>query len=151
LRERGLRGEELRERTFEVLEQLRLTDVADRFPGSISAGQRKRVGLARAIAPRPEVLLYDEPTTGQDPFMIRYVDDMIVEAQELFDITSIVVSHDMLSTFRIAHCVALLHDGVICAQARPDELRRSTDPLVRRFIYAGTPDGDRAAQELGQR
>jgi ABC-type transporter Mla maintaining outer membrane lipid asymmetry ATPase subunit MlaF len=151
LRERGLRGQELRERTFEILEQLHIADIADRFPAAISAGQRKRVGLARAIAPRPEILLYDEPTTGQDPLMIRYVDDMVVEAQELFDITSIVVSHDMLSTFRIAHSVALLHDGVICAHARPDELRRSTDPVVRRFIFAGTSEGDRAAQELGQR
>ena len=136
------------ERVAEILEQLELADLGSRYPSDISNGQRKRVGLARAIATKPEIMIYDEPTTGQDPVMTRYVDDMIVEAQELFDITSLVVSHDMLSTFRIGHQIALLHFGQIQMCGTADELKASPDPYVRRFIYAGTPEGERARVEL---
>lgn len=138
LKERGVRRQEVTERTEAILEELRITDIANRFPADISAGQRKRVGLARAIVTRPEIMIYDEPTTGQDPVMIRYVDDMIVEAQELFDITSIVVSHDMISTFRIGHHVAFLYHGEIRASGSPEAVRASSDLEVQRFIYAGT-------------
>ena len=148
LRERRKTRSDVRDETGHVLEQLRISDIAKRMPGDISIGQRKRVGLARAIVSKPEIMIYDEPTTGQDPVMVRYVDDMVVEAQELFDITSIVVSHDMLSTFRIAHRVALLHDGEIRAWGPPDALRASADPVVRRFIFAGTDAGNAAAAEL---
>ena len=82
-------------------------------------------------------MIYDEPTTGQDPIRTRQVDDMIQEAQEQFDITSIVISHDMASTFRIAHTIALLHLGRIAACGTPSEVRASTDDYVRHFIYAG--------------
>ncbi len=97
---------------------------------------------------KPEIVIYDEPTTGQDPVMTRYVDDMIVEAQELFDITSIVVSHDMIPTFRIGHKIALLHLGEIRACGSPQELMVSTDPYVRRFIFAGSPESERAQKEI---
>ncbi|MGM0578721.1 MAG: ABC transporter ATP-binding protein [Myxococcota bacterium] len=147
--ERGRSKRDVRERSDEVLEQLRIADIADRFPSSISNGQKKRVGLARAIVTRPEIMIYDEPTTGQDPVMTRYVDDMIVEAQELFDITSLVVSHDMDSAFRIGHRIAMLHDGEIRAFGTPEQVVASEDPWVRRFIYAGTPEGEEAVRELG--
>ena len=150
LRERGLRGEALRARVDDMLRQLGLAGLAGRFPSEISNGQRKRVGLARAIITKPEIMIYDEPTTGQDPVMTRQVDDMIVEAQEMFQITSIVVSHDMVSAFRIGHRIALLFDGEIRAFGSPDVVRASRDPLVRRFIYAGTPEGDAAARALGE-
>jgi ABC-type transporter Mla maintaining outer membrane lipid asymmetry ATPase subunit MlaF len=131
------RGDELRERVATVLEQLHITRLADRFPAEISNGQRKRVALARAMITRPDVIIYDEPTTGQDPVMIQNVDDMIEEAQATFDITSIVISHDMVSTFRIADRVAMLVDGEILAFGTPEEVRASQNPRVREFIFAG--------------
>jgi ABC-type transporter Mla maintaining outer membrane lipid asymmetry ATPase subunit MlaF len=106
--------------------------------GEISVGQKKRVGLARAMVTKPEIMIYDEPTTGQDPIRTREIDDMIVETQEQFDITSIVISHDMASTFRIAHRIALLHEGQICAYGTPAEVRASPDEHVQHFIHAGS-------------
>ena len=137
--ERGLaRGAELARRVDEVLEQLHIPDLAARFPAEISNGQRKRVALARAMITRPSVMIYDEPTTGQDPVMIRNVDDMIEQAQRTFDITSIVISHDMVSTFRIADRVAMLYKGEIMAFGTPDEVRQSRNARVREFIFAGS-------------
>ena len=147
--ERGVKRREAREQALATLEQLRIVDIADRYPDSISNGQKKRVGLARAIITRPEIMIYDEPTTGQDPVMLRYVDDMIVEAQELFKITSLVVSHDMSSAFRVAHRIAMLQEGEIRAFGTPTEVAQSEDPWVRRFVFAGTERGRRAAEELG--
>jgi ABC-type transporter Mla maintaining outer membrane lipid asymmetry ATPase subunit MlaF len=151
LRERGLKKAEVDARVDEVLEQLKLADIGRRMPDEISAGQRKRTGLARALATKPGLIIYDEPTTGQDPVLTRYLDDMIVEAQSLFDITSLVVSHDMPSAFRIAHQIAMLHEGRIVAAETPDGLKVVSDPLVRRFIYAGTEEGERAAREVEAR
>lgn len=151
LRERGLNKADVDARVDEVLEQLRLADIAKRMPDEISAGQRKRTGLARALATKPGLIIYDEPTTGQDPVLTRYLDDMIVEAQTLFDITSLVVSHDMPSAFRIAHQIAMLHEGRIVAAETPEGLKVVSDPLVRRFIYAGTEEGERAAREVEAR
>ncbi|MEL6179511.1 MAG: ATP-binding cassette domain-containing protein, partial [Myxococcota bacterium] len=132
------RSKEIRERTDEILEQLNIAELADRFPAAISNGQRKRVALARAMITRPEVMIYDEPTTGQDPVMIRNVDNMIEEAQETFDITSVVISHDMVSTFRIADRIAMLYHGQILAYGSPDELKATRRDEVKRFIFAGS-------------
>jgi phospholipid/cholesterol/gamma-HCH transport system ATP-binding protein len=147
--ERGVKRKDARAQAMETLEQLRIGDIANRFPNSISNGQKKRVGLARAIITRPEIMIYDEPTTGQDPVMLRYVDDMIVEAQEMFQITSLVVSHDMSSAFRVAHRIAMLQEGEIRAFGTPTEVSQSADPWVQRFVFAGTERGRRAAEELG--
>jgi phospholipid/cholesterol/gamma-HCH transport system ATP-binding protein len=139
LRERGPASKhELRDRVLDILERLNVSDIMHRMPGEISAGQRKRVGLARAIVMKPEIMIYDEPTTGQDPLRTRDIDNMIQETQERFDITSIVISHDMSSTFRIAHMIAMLHEGKIVAYGPPAELRASRDEHVQRFIHAGT-------------
>ena len=107
------------------------------MPGEISEGQKKRVGLARAIVMKPEIMIYDEPTTGQDPLRTRDIDDMIQDTQQQFDITSIVISHDMASTFRIAHMIAMLYQGEIAAYGTPAEVRASTNPQVQHFIHAG--------------
>lgn len=131
---------EIKQRVHEVLERLQITEIERRLPGAISAGQKKRVALARAIVMQPEVMIYDEPTTGQDPIRTRQVDDMIQEAQEQFDITSIVISHDMSSTFRLAHIIALLHKGRIVAYGTPEDVRASRDEYVQHFIYAGDVD-----------
>ena len=148
LQERGMRAAEVRARSDEMLEKLRLTDLAGRMPSTLSSGQKKRVGLARAMVPLPQLIIYDEPTTGQDPVLTRYLDDMIVEAQELFDITSLVVSHDMPSAFRVADQIAMLDQGQILAADTPARLLDAQDPRVRRFIFAGTPEGEQAAREL---
>jgi len=131
---------QIREQVDDMLERLHIADLRDRMPGEISEGQKKRVGLARAIIMKPEIMIYDEPTTGQDPIRTKDVDDMIQQAQQDFDITSIVISHDMASTFRIADTVALLQHGEIAAYGSPDELRADQDKYVQRFIYAGQVD-----------
>ncbi len=146
--ERGLaRGRELHERVGEILEQVNIAGIADRYPAEVSAGERKRAGLARALVTRPEIMIYDEPTTGQDPIMIRSVDEMIHSTWERLGITSIVISHDMQSTFRIGHRIAMLHQGRIRAFGTPEQLLSTTDPVVRRFVFAGSPEPseDRAA------
>ncbi|HEX4421082.1 MAG TPA: ATP-binding cassette domain-containing protein, partial [Kofleriaceae bacterium] len=143
IRERGgeVSSSELRGRVLDILERLNIADIKDRMPGDISNGQRKRVGLARAIVMKPEIMIYDEPTTGQDPLRTRDIDDMIQQTQERFDITSIVISHDMSSTFRIAHMIAMLYQGNIVAYGTPAELRASRDPHVQQFIHAGSVEG----------
>jgi phospholipid/cholesterol/gamma-HCH transport system ATP-binding protein len=141
LHERGeVHGAALRALVVDILERLNIADIMHRMPSEISAGQRKRVGLARAIVVKPEIMIYDEPTTGQDPLRTRDIDDMIQQTQERFDITSIVISHDMSSTFRIAHMIAMLYKGKIVAFGSPAELRASTDEHVQRFIHAGSVD-----------
>ena len=141
LRERNeLARPELAARVTDILERLNIADIAQRMPGEISAGQRKRVGLARAIVLKPEIMIYDEPTTGQDPLRTRDIDDMIQQTQQQFDITSIVISHDMASTFRIAHLIAMLYKGKIVAFGSPAELRASTNEHVQQFIHAGSVD-----------
>ena len=131
---------EITRRVERLLERLRLTEIATRWPGDISAGHRKRVALARALVSEPELMIYDEPTTGQDPVMAAEVDEMIVEANREFGITSVVISHDMESTWRTAHRVAMLHKGKIAAFGPPEEVFRSTSPEVRRFVGAGRAD-----------
>jgi phospholipid/cholesterol/gamma-HCH transport system ATP-binding protein len=132
---------EIAERVGEVLEKLHIADIRNRMPGEISEGQKKRVGLARAIVMRPEIMIYDEPTTGQDPIRTRGIDDMIQETQQQFDITSIVISHDMASTFRIANMIALLNQGEIAAYGTPAQVRASPDDHVQHFIHAGSVEG----------
>jgi len=128
---------EIKDRVAEILGRLNIADIADRMPGEISEGQKKRVGLARAIVMKPDIMIYDEPTTGQDPLRTRDIDEMIQTTQQQFDITSIVISHDMASTFRIAHMVAMLYQGEIAAYGTPAEVRASTNPHVQHFIHAG--------------
>jgi len=137
---RGARPKDATARVRELLARLRLDDIADRYPGDISAGHRKRVALARALITGPELVIYDEPTTGQDPVMARMVDDMILEANRQFGITSVVISHDMDSTWRIADRVAMLHRGSIAAFGPPDEVFRSQREEVQRFVRAGRPE-----------
>ena len=140
LRERKVPRGEIKDRVADILQRTFIADIKDQMPGEISEGQKKRVGLARAIVTRPKIMIYDEPTTGQDPLRTRDVDDMIQMAQQQFDITSIVISHDMASTFRIAHMIALLHLGEIPAYGTPAQVRASTDPHVQHFIHAGSVD-----------
>ncbi|MBI5534223.1 MAG: ABC transporter ATP-binding protein [Deltaproteobacteria bacterium] len=118
-----LKAKDVREKVLVGLEMLGLKRAdADKFPAELSGGMRKRVGLARALMLEPQILIYDEPTSGLDPHTSRMVDDLIEETRERFGVTSVVISHDMTSTFRIAHRAALLIDGKVVASGSPDDL-----------------------------
>ena len=104
------------------------------MPEQLSGGQKKRVGLARALVRDPEIILYDEPTSGLDPLMSRAIDDLIVSLKRRLGVTSVVVTHDMVSAFRVADRIGLLHEGTIYAEGTPAELQASTNPLLQEFI-----------------
>ena len=126
---------ELRARVVESLRVVDLgEDVLDQWPSQLSGGMRKRVALARALVADPKVVLYDEPTTGLDPITTDSVDSMIRQAKERRGVTSMVISHDIASAFRVADRLAVLYDGRIAAQGTPEEVRRSDDPYVQRFL-----------------
>jgi phospholipid/cholesterol/gamma-HCH transport system ATP-binding protein len=117
------------------LNQLGLFGVEEKYPAELSGGMRKRVGLARATILDPRIVIYDEPMTGLDPIMCENVEDMIRTARENLGITSLVISHDMASTFRMADRIAMLFDGRIAVEGTPEEVRRSRNDVVRRFIW----------------
>jgi phospholipid/cholesterol/gamma-HCH transport system ATP-binding protein len=137
LRERyKLSDKEIRERVSALLARLDLgaTGIEDKFPPQLSGGMRKRVGLARALIDRPQILLYDEPTTGLDPIATKNVDDMIRRTADDFGVTSVVISHDMASTFRIGDRIAMLVDGKIATSGTPADLLASPHPALREFL-----------------
>jgi phospholipid/cholesterol/gamma-HCH transport system ATP-binding protein len=127
------------QRVSECLELVDLDGYEEHLPSELSGGQRKRAGLARAIATRPKYILYDEPTTGLDPVTTAVIDEMIVRMSEELNVTGVVISHDMTSAFRISDRVAMLYDGVIRIDGTPDEVRASDDPIVKGFIE-GKPE-----------
>jgi phospholipid/cholesterol/gamma-HCH transport system ATP-binding protein len=133
-----LRWSKIREIVREKLALLGLFGVERKYPAELSGGMRKRVGLARAIVLNPKVIIYDEPTTGLDPIMTLNVDQMVREAQEKLKVTSVVISHDMASVFRISDRVAMIDDGVIVEQGEPGELARSSNEVVKRFLTASS-------------
>jgi phospholipid/cholesterol/gamma-HCH transport system ATP-binding protein len=109
-------------------------DVLPRFPSELSGGMKKRVALARALIHDPPVVLYDEPTTGLDPITTEYVDEMILQAKERLGVTSMVISHDIASSFKVADRLGVLYDGVLAAEGTPDEVRKSEHPHVKKFL-----------------
>ncbi len=125
----------MRDMALARLEQLGLRDVERKFPSELSGGMRKRVGLARATILDPKIVIYDEPMTGLDPIMCENVEDMILTATRELHVTSLVVSHDMASTFRMADRIAMLFEGRIRVQGTSDQVQASADEMVRRFIY----------------
>jgi phospholipid/cholesterol/gamma-HCH transport system ATP-binding protein len=143
-----LPNSEILERVRELLKRLDLADVPgieEKFPPQLSGGQRKRVGLARALIDRPEILLYDEPTTGLDPIATKNVDDMIRRTADDFGVTSVVISHDMASTFRIGDRISMLLDGTIVASGTRDEVLHDPHPALREFAeVSGAVHFDRA-------
>jgi phospholipid/cholesterol/gamma-HCH transport system ATP-binding protein len=130
---------ERRDRIAEALRRVDLSGFGGQLPGELSGGQRKRVGLARAIAFGPKYLLYDEPTTGLDPVTTTVIDRLILRMREELGVTSVVVTHDMTSAYRIADRIAMLHEGRIRFVGTPDEIRASGDAVVRGFIE-GKPE-----------
>jgi phospholipid/cholesterol/gamma-HCH transport system ATP-binding protein len=118
----------------EKLLQVGLKDVTEKMPSQLSGGMRKRVGLARAIALDPKIILFDEPTTGLDPIMCDAIDNLIVKTQQHTGATCVVISHDIESTFKIAHRVAMLYKGKIIEYGRPEDIKSSTNPVIDSFI-----------------
>ena len=134
LRRTGMSPEEARPRVDEILETVGLPDLGDRYPAELSGGMRKRAGIARAVVARPGYLLYDEPTTGLDPVTTAVIDELMLQMKRDLKATSILVTHDIQSAFRVADRLALLHAGVVHFEGTPDEVRSSDDPLVRAFV-----------------
>jgi phospholipid/cholesterol/gamma-HCH transport system ATP-binding protein len=121
-----------------VVEKLRVVDLGEevlpRWPSELSGGMRKRVALARALVSDPQVVLYDEPTTGLDPITSDYVDGMILNAKRALGITSMVISHDIASAFKVADRLGVLYDGHLVAEGTPAEVRESKHPFVQKFL-----------------
>ena len=124
----------------DVLKSVGLQGMDDKFPAELSGGMRKRAALARALARRPEIMLFDEPTTGLDPIMVRAIHRLIANTQQRFQYTAVVVSHKVPEIFEIASRVAMLHDGVLLEVAAPAAFQASANPVVQQFI-AGRLDG----------
>jgi len=140
---------EIRDKVVGMLNLLGLENKEERMPSELSGGQRKRVGLARALMLEPKILIYDEPTSGLDPQTSRMVDDLIEETRDRFGVTSVVISHDMASTFRIAHQAFLVMKGRVVASGTPDELAFGDNQVAREFIAASGIGPDRISR-VGQ-
>src|SRR4051812_41135329 len=130
------------------LEQVDLREHADKMPSQLSGGMKKRAGLARAIALDPKVLFYDEPSAGLDPVTSAEIDQLIIDLNRKLGVTSVVVTHEMDSAFRIADRMVLLDRGKFVVSGTPEEMRDSTDPLVRQFVH-GLTEGPLTERKRG--
>jgi phospholipid/cholesterol/gamma-HCH transport system ATP-binding protein len=140
LRRMGTMNEkQIRERVLESLHLVEMDGFESRLPAQISGGQRKRVGLARAIATRPKYVLYDEPTTGLDPVTTAVIDQLIVKMAHELKVTSVVVTHDMKSAYRVSDRIAMLYRGVIRFIGTPSQIQSVEDPVVKGFVE-GRPE-----------
>jgi len=124
----------IRERVHEQLAQVGLSGVNHKFPSELSGGMRKRAALARALVSQPEILLFDEPTTGLDPIRVNAIHQLILDLHRLLHFTAVIVSHEIPEIFSLATQVAMLHGGVIVATGTPAEIQASPDPVVQQFI-----------------
>jgi len=133
-RQRKWTEDEIRQKIGEALAMVDLEGSEEKKPSELSGGMRKRVGLARAIVYQPQIVLYDEPTTGLDPIVADSIDQLIVRVRDRLKVTSIAVTHDMRSASRIGQRIMMLHEGRIYATGTPEEILKSTDPVVHRFV-----------------
>ena len=131
---RELTAEEIAHKVSGALEMVDLPGTEQKKPSELSGGMKKRVGLARAIVYQPEIVLYDEPTTGLDPIVSDSIDQLIMRVRDQLQVTTVVVTHDMRSARRVGHRILMLHDKRIHASGTPDDIFSSQDPVVRRFI-----------------
>ena len=130
----GLGEKEMQARTAESLKLVDLNGFENRFPAELSGGQRKRAGLARAVAYRPKYLLYDEPTSGLDPVTTTVIDRLIMRMKEELGVTSLVITHDMKSAYTVSDRIAMLYEGRVVQVGTPDEIRASDNDIVRSFV-----------------
>ena len=138
---RGMDDAAIRQRVAECLALVELEHASERYPAELSGGMRKRVGIARAIALRPRYILYDEPTTGLDPVTAANMDELMIRARRELGATSVVVTHDVHSAFRVADRIAFLHEGKVRLVGSTDEIRASKDAMVQGFL-AGHSNGE---------
>lgn len=129
-----LSPEAILEKVSEKLGLVGLKGIEDVMPSDLSGGMKKRVSLARAICNDPKIVLYDEPTTGLDPINSDVINDLILRMQDKLKVTSIVVTHDMTSAYKVGNRIAMLYDGKIIGVGTPDEIRNTKDPVIRQFI-----------------
>ncbi|MBN1878647.1 ABC transporter ATP-binding protein [bacterium] len=125
---------EIKERVHELLEMTGMEQYMDRWPSDLSGGMKKRVGLSRALAIRPSIMLYDEPTTGLDPVMGGIIDHLIIKTRDTLNVTSITITHDMRSASRIANRIAMLYKGTVVQAGTPAEIMKSAIPEVSEFV-----------------
>lgn len=126
--------EVVQEKVAAALGHVGLKGIENLMPAELSGGMKKRVGLARAICNAPDIILYDEPTTGLDPIMADAINNLIIDLNHKLKVTSIVVTHDMKSSYKIADRIAMLYHGKIVEVGTPEEIKNTEDPLVRQFI-----------------
>jgi phospholipid/cholesterol/gamma-HCH transport system ATP-binding protein len=140
-----LKPGEIDERVDQALEMVDLPGVADKYPAELSGGMRKRVGIARAVALRPKYMLYDEPTTGLDPVTSAVIDQLMLRMQQQLNVTGIVITHDMRTAYTVGTRIAMLYEGKVRQVGTVDEIRNTTDPIVRQFIEgrADLPSDDK--------
>jgi phospholipid/cholesterol/gamma-HCH transport system ATP-binding protein len=139
-RNRKMTEAEIQHKVAEALEVVDLPGTENKKPSELSGGMRKRVGLARAIVYQPQIVLYDEPTTGLDPIVSDSIDKLILRVRDRFKVTSVVVTHDMRSARRVGQRILMLHQKKIYAVGTPEEIFNSTDPIVRQFIDGVSSD-----------
>ncbi len=132
--EPSLTAAEVGRRVAEALEMVDLPGIETKKPAELSGGMRKRVGLARAIVYRPEIVLYDEPTTGLDPIVSDSIDKLMLRVRDRLDVTTVVVTHDMRTAQRLGQRILLLHNKKIYASGTPEQIFESQDPVVKQFI-----------------
>jgi phospholipid/cholesterol/gamma-HCH transport system ATP-binding protein len=133
-RNRELSAKEIAQKVAEALEVVDLPGTENKKPSELSGGMKKRVGLARAIVYQPQIVLYDEPTTGLDPIVSDSIDQLIIRVRDRLKVTTVVVTHEMRSARRVGQRILMLHDKKIHFSGTPDEIFNSTDPVVRHFI-----------------
>ena len=136
-------SDEIKHIVHQKLKMVGLENIENKMPSELSGGMQKRVGLARAIALDPEIVLYDEPTTGVDPLLASAVDDLIYRLNEEMGVTSIVISHDIKSTVKLAHRISMLYEGSFILTGKPSEFLESEDPIIRQFM-SGNAEGPMA-------
>jgi phospholipid/cholesterol/gamma-HCH transport system ATP-binding protein len=141
---------EIRDRVEECLALVRLEGVTDKAPSQLSGGMRRRVGFARAIAHEPEILLFDEPTTGLDPVTTALIDEVIKDLNDRLKCTMVTITHDMASAFRIGDRIAMLHQGKVVAVAPPEEFKKLDDPRVQQFLR-GEAEGPLSADNAEEK
>ena len=130
----GLKKDEINERVLRELDNVGLSGAEDKYPTEISGGMQKRAALARVLVWKPEIILFDEPTTGLDPIIGHAILQLIEELHKNRNFTSIIVTHELHRVFKIAHRAAMLHEGVIKALGTPSDILASDDPIVRQFV-----------------
>ena len=148
---RDMPEEAVRARVRDTLGMVGLSGIEEKMPTDLSGGMRKRVALARAIALEPEAILYDEPTTGLDPIIANKINDLIMNMEKVLHVTSIIVTHDLVSAFKAADRIALIHEGRIAFVGTCDEVRRAADPTLLEFVTGGERGGgyERIVQYTG--